>query len=263
MSRPLLPITWRLRLPPGGDPIAARWLAELSEMRGRVLYHVCGLPDFRLADGSFADPDPIDQRACHLLATSPDGVVGCVRAFPLAGPGGSVAESLLGRRAFEQLLLSIGATREHTVEVSRWFVLPEYACGSIGTRLIAGMWAVLRWLGTRKAIGMAGTRDGQDRLLLSMGGRRAPGLAPIVSPRFGQTIVALWFDIPHPSKRWEALVNKMAVTLKLDDRLERLPALGGAYEARSRPFAGPPAQLNRGSRLGVPKNKNCGYFAFL
>jgi hypothetical protein len=63
-------------------------------------------------------------------------------------------------------------------------------------------------------------------------GRRTPGVAPVVSPRFGQSIAALWFDIAQPSERWAGLVDQMAAALKLDQRISRLPATENVYEAR-------------------------------
>jgi hypothetical protein len=216
MSAPLFPITWQLHSPAEGDRNAEVWLAELWEMRGRVLNHVWGLPEFKLGDGSFADPDPVDQRAYHLLARSPKELVGCIRAVPLTAGHGFVGESLLGRQGVDNLLLSIGATRERTAELSRWFVLPEYADSGVAIRLVGGIWAVLRWLGTQKAIGMVATRDGQDRILMRMGCQRPPHLAPIVSPRFGETIVALWLDIlGGPSRLGATLMDEMAAKLKL------------------------------------------------
>jgi hypothetical protein len=197
MKVPLPPITWQLRTP-GDDLQAVPWLEELQGMRGRILHDVYGLPEFRRADGTFADPDPMDMSAYHVLAWSRSRVVGCVRAMPLDASLASVGDSLLGRDGLDKLLRSIGTTRWQTFEVSRWLVQHEYASANVAIRLIAGMWAVLRCLRTQKAICMAGTRDGRDRILIRLGGQHLPGFLPIISSRFRQTIVALWFDVLRP-----------------------------------------------------------------
>lgn len=219
MSEALLPLTWQLHLPPG-EGIDARlsssgyaWLAELTEMRGRVLYDGGRRPAFRLADGSFADPDPLDAYAYHLLARPSACLVGCCRVVPLASAQPCGTESLLGRERFNRLLLEIGATRAHTGEASRWIVVPEHRGPRVGLRLVAGMWAIFRWLGLQTVIAMVGTRDGQNRALMRIGGRPVPGLAPLPSHKFDDEILVLSFDVSRPAKSFAVLIDEMAAPL--------------------------------------------------
>ena len=59
-------IHWELHTPAGLT--APGWLEEISELRGRVLYESGRRPGFRRTDGRFADPDPRDMHAYHILA---------------------------------------------------------------------------------------------------------------------------------------------------------------------------------------------------
>ena len=220
MSTAVGSITPELHFPADGERDGQGWRSELTEMRGRVLYGVSGHPEFRRPDGAFVDCDPLDAHSYHLLARFQGALVGCCRAVPLSCSKPCVAESLMGRPRLEELVLSIGGTLERTVEVSRWLVVPDYRTTVVATRLILAMWAVVRWLGARHALGMAGTRDGQDQMLLRMGGRAAPGFAPIPSQRFGQSIAAVWFDLTCPPARFATVIDEMAVRLRLPRRVE-------------------------------------------
>ncbi len=230
MSTAIGTITPELHFPADGERDGQGWRSELTEMRGRVLYGVSGHPEFRRPDGAFVDCDPLDAHSYHLLARSQGALVGCCRAVPLSCSKPCVAESLMGRPRLEELVLSIGGRFEPTVEVSRCLVVPDYRTTVVATRLILGMWAVVRWLGARHALGMAGTRDGQDQMLLRMGGRAAPGLDPIPSQRFGQSIVAVWFDLSCPPARFAPLIDEIAISLRLPRRVQpRQPRPQGTH----------------------------------
>jgi hypothetical protein len=192
-------------------------------------------------------------------------MVGCVRAVSLISSFSTVGDSLLGRAGVEKLLLTIGASRYQTFEVSRWLVLVKDAPSNVAIRLITGMWAVLRWLGAQKAIGMAGTRDGQDQMLIRLGAQRIPGVLPIISARYGQTIVALWFDLSQPPSHCAALMDKMALTLELHDRGVTFPKkavhdlndFDRGSSTRSKHVGNDPLGLPS-AQLGVPRTLGSG-----
>ena len=209
--------TWELHSPAHQSACGDAWLRELAEMRGRVLYGLSGCAKFQLPDGTFTDSDGLDAHCYHLFARCGGKLVGCCRAIHLHGAPSSVAESLLGRPGLERLLSNREAAHERTAEVSRWLVVPEYRNTPVATRLILGMWAAIRSLGAWHALGMAGTRDGQDQMLMRFGGRRVPGFEPILSPQFAQNVVPIWFELSCPPPRWATLVDQMADRLGLAD----------------------------------------------
>lgn len=230
MSKAMSFLTWELHLPlveginNRRSASGYEWLEELTEMRGRVLYNGGHRPDFLLVDGNFADPDPLDAYAYHLLARSSGCLVGCCRVVPLASAPSCITESLLGHQRLDRLLLEIGTTRAQTGEVSRWIVVPEYRCITLGLRLVAGTWAIGRWLGLQTGIAMVGTRDGQNRALMHIGGRPVPGLELLVSQKFDDELVVLSFDHSRPAKSFATLVDKMAALLELENQWLELAA---------------------------------------
>ena len=117
-------LTWQLYPPPGVATPTPAWLVELSEMRGRVLYAEGRRPAFRLANGRFADPDPLDVYAYHLVAYAATGAVGCIRLVPLADLPECFSEHLVGHQAFAQALDALQMTRPQAVEGGRWMVVP-------------------------------------------------------------------------------------------------------------------------------------------
>ena len=234
MTDRTLPLTWQLQCLPNvgaddGAVSAPQWLAELSEMRGRILFAEGRRPAFRLEDGSFADPDPLDAYAYHILARTPFGLAGCCRILSFATAPTSVTESILGPQ-FGQLLLKLGTTRAESCEGSRWLVAREYRAKATALRLVAGAWAVARWLGFKYIIGMVGTKDKQDCVLRRTGGRPVPGLATHTCKTFADELRALYFDVLHPAQPFSSLVDEMEALLGLKHRTDQLRA-GGIADA--------------------------------
>ena len=198
------------------------WLQELSEMRGRVLFNGGRRPGFQLADGTFVDPDPLDTHAYHLLVRSSASLVGCTRVVPLISAPTCITESFLGGEKFTRLLLTLGTTREQTAEGSRWMVVPDYRGSRIGLSLVAGGIAICRYLGMKTVIVMAGTRDGQDRLLMHLGFQSVPGIALHNAPMFDDHIRLLYLDLlEKPKPLIAGLLDKMTdlIGCQFSDRL--------------------------------------------
>src|SRR5215831_517640 len=65
-----------------GSDSVCDWLDEVREMRGRVFYDDGHRPFFRMNDGSFGDPDPVDVHAYHIVVRSQGRAVGCARIVP-------------------------------------------------------------------------------------------------------------------------------------------------------------------------------------
>lgn len=210
---------WQLHAPPGDSEPA--WLGELSEMRGRVLYADGRRPAFRQADGRFADVDPLDGFAYHLLARNPAGLAGCIRLLPLAESPACVTERVLGPERFQELLREIGTPVVRMSEASRWAVAPGQRRSTVGMRLIAGMWLVCRHLGHRVTIGLAGRREGQDQLLIRTGARPLDSIPPFALPQFADELQVLCFDLWKPAPTFETVMARMAEDLDVEQQLGR------------------------------------------
>jgi N-acyl-L-homoserine lactone synthetase len=207
---------WELHLPPGDSQ--PPWLAELSAMRGQVLYADGRRPSFRLPDGSFADADPLDAYAYHLLARQADQVAGTCRLLPLASAPTCVTESLLVPELFEQLLRVLETPRVRMSEPSRWLVQWHYRKTKLAMQLAAGIWAVARWLGHERSFTMVGIRDGQDRMFLRVGAHLSPGIPVLSSDRFADELRCLYFDVGRPAEAFAGMVNQMGQILGLQRR---------------------------------------------
>jgi Acetyltransferase (GNAT) domain len=190
------------------------WLAEVREMRGRVIYEQGRRPSFRMIDGSFDDPDPIDRHAYHIIARAQGRAVGCSRIMVMANGRPSTVTSTIGEDRFDRILRDIGTTREQTCEASRWIVVPEYR-GKLGPRIVAASWAVARWLSVEIAFVLAGTRQGQDRALVHMGARAISGLPLFPAEVLDDDLRLLYFDVSHPSESMRKQMLEIATVLNL------------------------------------------------
>jgi hypothetical protein len=95
------------------------WLAEAREMRGRVLYDDGRRSFFRMNDGSFGDPDPVDIEAYHNSARSEGHMVGYARIVPPASLLTGFIASTIGKCRLEAILHELGTDRERICEASR------------------------------------------------------------------------------------------------------------------------------------------------
>jgi hypothetical protein len=204
---------WELHPPPGDSQPA--WLAELSVMRGQILYDQGRRPSFRLPDGSYADVDPLDAFAYHLLARTPTGIAGCVRLICLGSALTCVTESLLGPALFEELLRVLETPRERMSEPSRWMVQHDYRKTGLAMQVAAGIWAVAGWLGHQRCIAMVGIHEGRDRMFLAVGAKPVPGVPVLSSSRFADEMRCLYCDVAHPAGAFATTVEEMGLILGL------------------------------------------------
>lgn len=216
MNDTATPITWKLYPPPGVTAATPDWLAELSAMRGRLLYAEGRRPAFRLANGRFADEDALDRDAYHLLAYAATGLVGCIRLVPLAAVARCVTETLVGSHPFQHALLILDVSRHQAAECGRWMVEPEYRSNSmLAMRLAAGIIALGRQLGHRILVGPTGTRDGQANLLMRIGMQPLPTLTPQTVPLYSDEFQFIYIDPRCASAKFMLLINQMAERLAL------------------------------------------------
>lgn len=204
-----------LRRPPEPECSSSQdWLAEVREMRGRVLYDHGRRPFFRRPDGSFDDIDPMDLNAYHIVARSLGQVVGCARIVPLSNVDACAISSTIGDQRFQEILQDLGTVRERTCEASRWVVMPECR-GTLGPHIVAASWAVASWLAVEVAFVLVGARSKQDLALIRMGARAVSGLPVFPSERFDDELRLLYFDVFHPCPSMQRRMMEAATDLKL------------------------------------------------
>lgn len=190
MSSPPRPsgssVTWTV-YPPPRRPVG--WLDELRAFRARVLYDDGRRPCFRTPDGGFADPDPADLDAYHIVTLTGNGFAGCVRLLPLEVARTGLCEQLLGSTRLEAVLARLGTTRAHTAETGGWVLDRHHRSTALAFRQCALVAALAEYLGLQMLIGANGTRDGQARALKRIAGYHAvPELHPIPVPRYDDEV---------------------------------------------------------------------------
>jgi hypothetical protein len=76
-------LSWQLQRPlldtSSAGELLPKWVDEVSSLRGAALFDNGRRPHFQAKAGSYADFDPIDLYAWHVLAYAGESLVGCVR----------------------------------------------------------------------------------------------------------------------------------------------------------------------------------------
>jgi hypothetical protein len=205
--------SWRQREPTLDSPLPD-WLAELRQMRGRVLYDQGRRPCFQMSDGKFDDPDPTDLLAHHVVAQSEGRPVGCARIVPSKHIRSGFVAGTIGGQGFEAILEQLGTNPEQVCEASRWAVVRECR-GLLGRQIVVAAWAVARRLSFPTALVLAVTCQKQDLALIRMGARPVPGLRLFPSTISNDQCRLLYFDVWHPSEWMEKQITEMTDALKL------------------------------------------------
>ena len=154
--------------------------------------------------------------------------------MPLINAPTCITESFLGDEEFNRLLLDLGSTRAQTAEGSRWMVVPEHRGSRLALSLVAGAIAICRCLGMKTLIVMAGTRDGQDRLLIHAGFQAVPGLALRDAPMYDDQLRILYLDVfQEPNLLIAGLLKKMTnlVEGQFCDRTAELALMNESLQA--------------------------------
>ena len=205
-------IDWELHKPSAASPTR---LEEISELRGRVLYENGRRPAFRLPTGQFADPDPLDPYAYHIVAREGGNSIGCVRNVPVADGVRCLTERLLGAARFAEMLEGFGVERHRAVESSRWMVDPNFRSLRIGVLLAAGAVTAAHAFGFELLFCSVGTRDRQDRVLSRLGLRRVPELPVIPVPEYNDELCVMYIRPDRPPPHFAELMAEMDAELKL------------------------------------------------
>jgi hypothetical protein len=230
-------LSWQLHNPlrdsiNGAEKSWPKWIDEVRSLRGAVLFDNGRRPNFKIGDGCYTDPDPIDLHAWHILAYAGDRLVGCVRVYPLTGGGPPcLTEMLLGEKRFSQMLRGMGKHRDNTIEIGRWVVDPALRISrslapGIAAQLAAGAGALAFALVDKSefvdgvAIFSAGSQDKQDLMLSRLGLRPVLGIEPVPSAEYDDVIRVMYCtNAQQLQSRFRRIMDVMAETIGLDQTI--------------------------------------------
>jgi hypothetical protein len=233
-ERPSPFLSWQLYSPLPDSIIGAagplpKWIDEVRSLRGAVLFDDGRRPHFKIGEDRYADPDPIDLHAWHLLAYAGDRLAGSVRVYPLAGGGPlCLTELLLGEQRFLEMLRGMGRHRDNAIEIGRWVVDPALRISGslapgIAVQLAAGAGALAFGLVNQAedingvALFSAGSRDKQYLMLSRLGLKPVPGIEPVPSTRYDDMIRVMYCtDTRQLQSRFRRMMDAMAEAIELD-----------------------------------------------
>ena len=212
------------------------------------------------------DADPIDLYAYHILAYDGAGLVGCVRVYPLVSNGlPCLAEKVLGRQTFSEMLCHLGAKRREIVEIGRWIVEPAYrASGRPGIQLAAASAALAITLGNGLLfqrtiiVCSAGTRDRQDLMLARIGLSTVPAAEAIKCDEFKDYVRVMYCLNPQQlNPRFLRLMVKMAKTIGLTQAFSEInqTLTEGDFEDTDTSAGKLPAEQSASFRVGPQRQK--------
>jgi predicted GNAT family N-acyltransferase len=196
---------WRVERPvhlggPSSRP-SNEWLAELWDMRGRIIYQNGYRPSFRSSTGKFSDEDPLDAVSFHVTARLNGTLVGCVRLVRYTDAPTTWAQRLLGKPQIEAVVNSLNSSLVNTGECGRWIVEPEERGKHLGRYLISGVYATARAFHVKTILGLSGTHERQDLAFMSMGWKPVEGFPVIPAPKFNDDLKFIYFDVGRMSQR--------------------------------------------------------------
>jgi predicted GNAT family N-acyltransferase len=230
-------LSWQLRCPPrdsmsGAGESSPEWLDEVRSLRGAALFDNGRRPKFKTDDGCYADSDPIDLDAWHVLAYAGDSLAGCVRVYPLArNSAPCLTETLLGEKQFLETLLKLGSHRNNAIEIGRWVVDPALRAQNglapgIGVQLAASAGALALALVNQSeaanaiAIFAAGSQDNQYLMLSRLGLKTVSGVEPVISAEYDDVIRVMYCTRTQKLQpRFQRMMDAMASTVGIDQML--------------------------------------------
>ena len=102
-------------------------------------------------------------------------------------------------------------------EAGRWIVLPSARGTDLAKILLLSCWAVGLWLNKRCVFGLAGTRDGQAKMICRTGGQTVPGMDARLVQDLDDDVSLVYFDLDRPPKFVAAQLPSVRRLLQLSD----------------------------------------------
>jgi N-acyl-L-homoserine lactone synthetase len=211
-------------LPPIGPPTTA---PQIAEFRARVLFDEGRRPSFRKVEGTYADADPLDAFAFHVVVRSEGEIIGCIRANPTSVEPPSSMAALLGPALLAHVLSSLRVDRSDCWDGGRWAVDPRRQRAALGGELACAAMAVARQLGGRRLVGVAGVRQRQADLLVSLGAEYVVACPAIEAKALDDELRVVAFDLDHVHPASAARIEAAAVILR-----RAWPSPGGAGQKK-------------------------------
>lgn len=200
-----------------GSPIAdSHLLAEISEFRGRVLYADGRRPHFQSDGGQYSDDDPQDLESLHVTVRNQGLLVACLRLTPRVHSQTFIGR-LVGAQDLNAVLRNMELTGEDCVEAGRWIVLPSARGADLARTLLLCCWAVGLWLNKRRVFGLAGTRDGQAKMICRTGGQRVSGVDARVVQDLDDEVALVYFDLERPPQSVDEQLPSVRQLLQLSE----------------------------------------------
>ncbi|WP_330294385.1 GNAT family N-acetyltransferase [Streptomyces sp. NBC_00503] len=210
----------------------------VRELRARILFDRGRRPDFRAADGSYADSQELDFGAWHFIARrEADGrPLGYVRlSTPQTGELFQT-RAYLGAGRYEEVLREYGLGVAETFEHSRLVVEHQARKLGLGVYLNAFAIAAARCLGAKAMIGTSGTADGQDRFHERFGFRPVPGTRRYVE-HYTEDVVIMLYRAAQRAGEYADLIERLEEDFPAATVSARQAGLGAAVEACLAPGA--------------------------
>ncbi|MFI5642513.1 GNAT family N-acetyltransferase [Streptomyces goshikiensis] len=190
---------------------AAESVALIRELRARILFDRGRRPDFRTADGSYADDQDLDFGAWHFIARRKAGgrPLGYVRLSTPETGELFQTRAYLGARRYEEVLREYGFGVAETFEHSRLVVEHRARKLGLGVYLNAFAIAAARRLGAKAMIGTSGTADGQDRFHERFGFRPLPGTRRYVERYTEDVLIMLYQTAARQTGEYADVIERL------------------------------------------------------
>ncbi|MFE9253856.1 ThiF family adenylyltransferase [Streptomyces sp. NPDC006879] len=192
------------------EPGAAELAGQVRELRARILFDRGRRPDFRRADGGYADDQELDFGAWHFVARREAGgrPLGYVRlSTPKTGELFQ-SRAYLGQMRYEEVLREHGLGVAETFEHSRLVVEHRARKLGLGVYMNAFAIAAARSLGAKAMIGTSGTADGQDRFHERFGFRAVAGTRRYVE-RYTEDVVIMLYRAAQQGGEYASLIERL------------------------------------------------------
>lgn len=206
------PIGWEIFPPPASENDPS-WLAEIRSFRARVLFSGGLRPSFRGADGSYHDPDPADQSAYHVVASTDQGIVASFRVIPDVHLG--LCRDLIGTDGLNHVCRILAGNRKEAWEGGGWTVASSQQGNGLGIRALASGVALAEHLGLRLMLGAAGVHHGQLTKLIRAGFRPTPGFQLIHVPKFVDQVRIVYAVTRATDAGFRELVKDAAKSIRM------------------------------------------------